>query len=105
MTVSQVSVFLLTLIVFGALVLIVKKHRNLEKDVIVYSLGNKNYYIEDDDEHSIHGLLHTSQVLKKVSDDDDLAVIEVPFPKNVSAWKFEELTAVEDTSFTRGKTS
>jgi hypothetical protein len=89
MALSQFSIFILTLLAFGALVVIVKKHRNLEKDVIVYSLGNKDYFLEEDEEHSVHGLLHTSQILRKVSEDEDLAVIEVPFPKNVSVFSFD----------------
>jgi hypothetical protein len=89
MALSQFSIFILTLLAFGALVVIVKKHRNLEKDVIVYSLGNKDYFLEEDEEHSVHGLLHTSQILRKVSEDEDLAVIEVPFPKNVSVFSID----------------
>lgn len=84
MTLSNFTIFLLTFLAFGGVVVIFKRHKTAEKDVIIYSLGNKDYLKEDDDEHSVHGLLHVSQVLRKVQDEDDLTVVNVPFPKNVS---------------------
>lgn len=90
MTLSQFSIFLFTFIAFGVFVAVVRKHRNLKKDVVIYSLGNKDFLTDDDDEHRSHGLLHVSQVLRKVNDEeDDLIVIEVPFPKNVSQYRFQ----------------
>lgn len=63
---SQGSIFLLTFLVITILVVIVKKNRNLEQDVVVYSLGFKEFEQHgDDDEHEVSGLLHISQVLKK----------------------------------------
>jgi len=84
MTLSNFTVFLLTFIAFGTFVVVFRRHKNSQKDVIIYSIGNKDFLIEEDNEHSVHGLLHVSQIVKKVHDDDDLTVVQVPFPKNVS---------------------
>jgi hypothetical protein len=69
--------------VFGALVVLVKKNRNLEKDVVIYSLGNKHFLHEDDSNDESEKLLHRQQIVQDVDSKDDLATIEVPFPKNV----------------------
>ncbi|CAG9799415.1 unnamed protein product [Chironomus riparius] len=82
MTLSNFTVFILTFIAFGTIVVIFKRHKNSQKDVIIYSIGNKDFLIEEDNEHSVHGLLHVSQIVKKVHDDNDLTVVQVPFPKN-----------------------
>ena len=84
MTLSNFTVFILTFIAFGTIVVVFRRHKNSQKDVIIYSLGNKDFLIEEDNDHSVHGLLHVSSIVKKVDDDDDLTVVQVPFPKNVS---------------------
>lgn len=84
MTFSNFTVFLLTFIAFGTFVVIFRRHKNSQKDVIIYSIGNKDFLIEEDNDHSVHGLLHVSQIVKKVDDDDDLTVVQIHFPKNVS---------------------
>ena len=84
MTLSNFTVFLLTFIAFGTFVVIFRRHKNSQKDVIIYSIGNKDFLLEEDNEHSIHGLLHVAQVVRKVNNDDDLTVVQIPFPKNVS---------------------
>lgn len=81
MTLSQFSVFLLTFIAFGLIVVFVKKNKQLEKDVIAYSIGDKDF-IGDDDDENMHKLLHVAQIVRRVTP-NELAVIEVPFPKNV----------------------
>lgn len=82
MTLSQFSVFFLTFLTFGVLVVIVKKHRLLEKDVIIFSIGDKDFITTNEDEN-LHKLLHVAQVVKKVKE-NELEVVEVPFPKNVT---------------------
>lgn len=82
MTLSQFTVFLLTFIVFGALVVFVKKNRHLHNDVTVYSIGDKNY-ISDNEDSDMHKMLHLEQITRKIKGEKELMVIEVPFPYNV----------------------
>lgn len=77
MSISQVTIFILTFLLVGILVIVVKKNRNLDQNVVVYSLGFKEF--EDnsvDDEHEISGLLHVSQVLKKAESNGNLTVVD-----------------------------
>lgn len=87
MTFSQFSVFLLTFIVFGALVVFVKRNRHLHNDVTVYSIGDKNF-ISDNEEADLDKMLHLEQVTQKIKHEKELMVIEVPFPHNVSQQTF-----------------
>lgn len=82
MTLSQFTVFLFTFIVFGALVVFVKKNRHLHNDVTVYSIGDKDF-ISDNEETDLHKMLHLEQIAKKIKHEKELMVIEVPFPYNV----------------------
>ena len=82
MTLSQFSIFLLTFTAFGLFVVFVKRNRNLGKDVVTYSIGDKNFLDKNQDEN-VHKLLHVAQIVKKVESDDDLEVVEVAFPQNV----------------------
>jgi hypothetical protein len=81
MTLSQFSVFLLTFIAFGVIVVFVKKHRNSEKDVITFSIGEKEFIGINEDEN-LHKLLHVAQIVRKIKP-NELEVVEVPFPQNV----------------------
>lgn len=87
MTLSQFSVFLLTFIAFGLVVIFVKKHRNLEQDVVTFLIGDKDFIGPNEDEN-LHKLLHVAQVVRKVKE-NELEVIEVPFPYNVSNLNFK----------------
>lgn len=82
MTLSQFTVFVLTFIAFGALVVFVKKNRQLGKDTIIYSIGDKDF-IEDNEEADMHKLLHVEQIAEKIRNKEELMVVEVPFPYNV----------------------
>lgn len=82
MTFSQFTVFLLTFIAFGLIVVFVKKNRHLEKDVITFSIGDKDF-IGDNDDENMHKLLHVAQIVRKVTP-NELVVVEVPYPQNVN---------------------
>lgn len=85
MGISQASVFLLTFLTIAVLVVLIKKNRKLEQDVVVYSLGFSEFEeTGNDDEHEVSGVLHVSQVVKKAETDGNLTVIHVDFPMNVS---------------------
>lgn len=82
MTLSQFTVFILTFIAFGALVVFVKRNRQWDKDVIVYSIGDKNFIVDNEVE-DLHKLLHLEQITRKIKNKNQLMVIEVPFPYTV----------------------
>lgn len=74
---SQATIICLTLFVILILTVVVKKNRNLDRDVVVYSLGFNEFAEDgDDDEHNVSGLLHITQVVKKAETDGNLTVVK-----------------------------
>lgn len=85
MGLSQASIFLLAFLTIAVLVLLIKKNRPVEQDVVVYSLGFKEFEeTGNDEEHKISGVLHVSQIVKKAAPGGNLTVVNVDFPMNVS---------------------
>lgn len=60
----------------------VKKNRHLHNDVTVYSIGDKNF-LSDNEDTDMHKMLHLEQITRKIKDEKELMVIDVPFPYNV----------------------
>ena len=84
MAVSQAFIFFSTFAAMLVLILLMKKQRNLEENVVVYSVGDPKF--EDkppDSKYEQTGLLHVSEVMKKVNEPGELVVHHEPFPQNV----------------------
>lgn len=85
MGISQASVFLLAFLTIAVLVILIKKNRQTEQDVVVYSIGyNEFEETGNDAEHEVSGVLHISQIVKKAETGGNLTVVHVDFPMNVS---------------------
>jgi len=59
----------------------IKKNHNTEKDVVVYSIGFKEFE-EMTEEVEDSSRLHVTQVVKKAEGDGNLTVVIVEFPHN-----------------------
>lgn len=77
MSLSQGTIFLLAFLFVGILVVVVKKNRNLDQNVVVYSIGFKEFEEEhgEDNEHEVSGLLHVSQVLQKADRSGNITMV------------------------------
>lgn len=82
MSLSQFMVFLLTFLIFGLLVVLVKKSPPKDKEIVIFSIGDKSFITQDEKENA-KKLLHVTQVIREAKK-DKLQTIEVAFPKNVS---------------------
>lgn len=78
MSISQASTFVLTFIVAAVLVLLIKRNKNTEQDVVVYFIGFKAFEESGNDEqHSVSGRLDVVQVLQRAEGGGNLTVVNV----------------------------
>lgn len=75
MTISQVSIFMLTFLVAAVLVILIKSHRNLERDIVVYFIGHKDFENPNEELYSESGKLHVTQVVQKVEGIGNLTAV------------------------------
>ena len=69
MVLTKASIFILTFVIAAVLVIIIKKNRNMEQEVVVYFIGFKEFEEQGkDEEHEVSGQLHVTQVVKKLED-------------------------------------
>lgn len=78
MALSRASIFVLTFLVAFVLVILIRKNRNWEQDVVVYFIGYREFEEQGNDEqHAISGQLHVAQLIKQPDDDGNLTVVNI----------------------------
>lgn len=81
MALSKFSIFLLTLIVYLLLLIVVKRTREHQEKVLVYSIGQAEFESSKNDHHYVmQGLLHIEQVVQKVDGSGNLSVVRFNLP-------------------------